>query len=66
MRRTDQHGAEKSSARPTEGQLTTTPSRYSVTGKARTGIEPVEGLFRALEPMIRLYAEHFGGRTGGG
>jgi len=32
--------------------------------KATTGIEPVERLFRSLEPNIRLYAEHFGGQTG--
>jgi len=27
--------------------------------KAPTGIEPVQDLLRALEPKIRLYAEHF-------
>jgi hypothetical protein len=32
-------------------------------GKATTGIEPVEGLYQALEPKVRLYVEHFGGRT---
>jgi hypothetical protein len=33
--------------------------------KATTGIEPVEGIFRSLEPNARLYYEHFRGRTGG-
>jgi hypothetical protein len=33
-------------------------------GKATTGIEPVEGLLRSLEPKVRLYVEHFGGQTG--
>jgi hypothetical protein len=27
--------------------------------EAPTGIEPVEDLFRFLEPKVRLYAEHF-------
>ena len=32
--------------------------------EAPTGLEPVEDLFRSLEPKVRLYAEHF--REAGG
>ena len=33
--------------------------------EATTGIEPVEGLFQALEQKVSLYVEHFRGAGGG-